>query len=381
MNSKLPNSGTSIFAVMSAMAKENNAINLSQGFPDFNCPDKLIEYVHDFMKGGFNQYAPMQGIPVLRKAISEKMEKLYGKYFNPEKEITITAGGTQALFTAISAFVHKGDEVILFEPAYDSYLPSVLLNGGIPIPIKLDEKKFTIDWENVRSVLTSKTKMIILNTPHNPSGTVLQQNDIEELIKIVNDFDLILLSDEVYEHIIFDDEEHLSFAKYEELASRSLIVFSFGKTYHTTGWKMGYVLAPALLTNEFRKVHQFNVFCVNTPIQLAYAEMMKDEEHYLSLPKFYQQKRDYFIGLMKDSKFTLTPSKGTYFQLLEYSKLSNLSDMEFAKWLTREIGVAVIPLSPFYSNGTESKYIRICFAKSEEVLKAAAEKLSKIKPL
>jgi len=223
--------------------------------------------------------------------------------------------------------------------------------------------------------------MIILNTPHNPSGTVLQQNDIEELIKIVNDFDLILLSDEVYEHIIFDDEEHLSFAKYEELASRSLIVFSFGKTYHTTGWKMGYVLAPALLTNEFRKVHQFNVFCVNTPIQLAYAEMMKDEEHYLSLPKFYQQKRDYFIGLMKDSKFTLTPSKGTYFQLLEYSKLSNLSDMEFAKWLTREIGVAVIPLSPFYSNGTESKYIRICFAKSEEVLKAAAEKLSKIKPL
>lgn len=378
MNSKLPNIGTSIFAVMSALAKEHNAINLSQGFPDFNCPDKLIEYVTKFMKEGFNQYAPMPGVPVLREAISQKMEKLYGKYYNPETEITITAGGTQALFTAISAFIHKGDEVILFEPAYDSYLPSILLNGGIPIPIELDEKDFSIDWKKVRSVLTNKTKMIILNSPHNPSGTVLQQKDIDELKKIVQEYDLLLLSDEVYEHIIFDGEEHLSFAKYEDLASRSLIVFSFGKTYHTTGWKMGYVLAPAHLTSEFRKVHQFNVFCANTPIQFAFAEMMKDEEHYFALPKFYQQKRDYFNGLMKDSKFSLTPSKGTYFQLLEYSNISALSDMEFAKWLVKEIGVAVIPLSPFYSNGTNAKYIRICFAKSEEVLKASAEKLTGI---
>jgi len=375
MKSKLPNIGTSIFAVMSGMAKEYNAINLSQGFPDFNCPDKLIEYVHRFMKEGNNQYAPMPGIPVLRNAISQKMEKLYGRFYNPETEITVTAGGTQALFTAISAFIHKGDEVILFEPAYDSYLPSILLNGGIPLPIKLNEKDFTIDWDEVRSVVSSRTKMIILNTPHNPSGAVLNKNDINELIKIVNENDLLLLSDEVYEHIIFDGEEHLSFAKYEELASRSLIVFSFGKTYHTTGWKMGYVLAPKNLTTEFRKVHQFNVFCVNTPIQLAYAEMMKDEEHYFSLPEFYRKKRDLFNGFMKDSKFSFTPSKGTYFQLLDYSKISELNDMEFAKWLTKEIGVAVIPLSPFYSNGTNAKYIRICFAKSEDVLKASAEKL------
>lgn len=378
MLSKLPSIGTSIFAVMSALAKEHNAINLSQGFPDFNCPDKLIELVNHFMKAGFNQYAPMPGVPVLREAISQKMEKLYGKYYNPESEITITAGGTQALYTAISAFIHQGDEVILFEPAYDSYLPSILLNGGIPVPINLDEKDFSIDWNNVRSLLSSRTKMIILNTPHNPSGTILHQKDIDELINIVNEYDLLLLSDEVYEHIIFDGEEHLSFAKYEALASRSLIVFSFGKTYHTTGWKMGYVLAPAQLTAEFRKVHQFNVFCVNTPIQLAFAEMMKDEVHYFSLPKFYQQKRDYFNGLMQNSKFNLTPSKGTYFQLLEYSKISDLSDMYFAKWLTTEIGVAVIPLSPFYSNGTESKYIRICFAKSEEVLRASAKKLKGI---
>jgi len=375
MKSKLPNIGTSIFAVMSGMAKEYNAINLSQGFPDFNCPDKLIEYVHRFMKEGNNQYAPMPGIPVLRNAISQKMEKLYGRFYNPETEITVTAGGTQALFTAISAFIHKGDEVILFEPAYDSYLPSILLNGGIPLPIKLNEKDFSIDWNEVRSVVSSRTKMIILNTPHNPSGTVLNNKDIDELTKIVNESDLLLLSDEVYEHIIFDGEEHLSFAKYEELASRSLIVFSFGKTYHTTGWKMGYVLAPKNLTTEFRKVHQFNVFCVNTPIQLAYAEMMKDEEHYFSLPEFYRKKRDLFNGFMKDSKFSFTPSKGTYFQLLDYSKISELNDMEFAKWLTKEIGVAVIPLSPFYSNGTNAKYIRICFAKSEDVLKASAEKL------
>jgi len=378
MLSKLPQIGTSIFAVMSALAKKHNAINLSQGFPDFNCPQKLVEYVNRYMKEGFNQYAPMPGIQVLRETISEKMLTLYGKNYNAETEITITAGGTQALFTAISAFVHKGDEVILFEPAYDSYLPSILLNGGIPIPITLDEKDFSIDWEKVRSVLTSKTKMIIINTPHNPSGTVLQQNDIEELKKIVKQYDVLLLSDEVYEHIIFDDEKHLSFAKYEELASRSLLVFSFGKTYHTTGWKMGYVLATARLTTEFRKVHQFNVFCVNTPIQLAYAEMMKDKEHYFALPNFYQQKRDYFNNLMKNSKFALTPSKGTYFQLLGYDGISNLPDMEFAKWLTEEIGVAVIPLSPFYSNGTKTKYIRICFAKSEEVLRTAADKLLSI---
>jgi len=374
--SKLPNTGTSIFAVMSALAREHHAINLSQGFPDFNCPDKLIEYVHQFMLDGKNQYAPMQGVLHLREMISQKMMKFYGKYYNPEEEITITAGGTQALFTAITAFISNDDEVIIFEPAYDSYSPSIQLNGGVTIPIKLNENNFSIDWEEVKSKISPRTKMIILNTPHNPSGTILTETDIKELNELVIKNNLMVISDEVYEHIIFDGENHHSFAKYFELAERTLIVFSFGKTYHTTGWKIGYVLAPKYLTSEFRKVHQFNVFCVNTPIQLAYAEMMKDEQHYLSLPDFYQAKRDLFIALMRNSRFNITPSKGTYFQLLDYTSISELNDMEFSTWLAKEVGVAVIPLSPFYTEKIKGKFIRICFAKSEDVLKTAAEKLS-----
>lgn len=376
--SKLPNTPTSIFAIMSAMATEYKAINLSQGFPNFSSPDKLIDLVYHFMKSGENQYAPMTGTLQVRKAIHEKISKFSTMKYDLNDEITLTAGGTQALFTAITAFVEKDDEVILFEPAYDSYLPSILLNGGIPVPIKLRGNEFKIDWQEVNDKITPKTKMIIINSPHNPSGTVLCENDIEELKRIVSKHDIIILSDEVYEHIIFDESKHLSITNYPELAAKSIVVYSFGKTYHTTGWKMGYALAPKLLMSEFRKVHQFNVFTVNTPIQLAFAEMMKDEEHFLSLGKFYQQKRDYFLDLIKDSKFLFTPSSGTYFQLLDYSEISDENDNDFAVRLVKEFGVAVIPLSPFYSLENNRKLIRICFAKTNDVLEQAAERLLRI---
>ncbi len=378
ISSKLPDVKTSIFAIMSKMANEYNAINLSQGFPDFNCSEQLIELVHHFMKNGNNQYAPMQGTIELRKQISLKVKRDYGREYNPEREITVTAGATQALYTAFSALVNKGDEVIIFEPAYDSYLPAIIANGGIPIAIKLDASDFSIPWQEVEKSITKKTKCIVFNSPHNPTGAILNESDILQLERIVKNTNIFLISDEVYEHIIFDNQKHLSFAGYNELAKRSFIISSFGKTFHTTGWKMGYCCAPENLTTEFRKFHQFIVFTVNTPIQLAVAEFLKDVTNIYSLSHFYQAKRDLFSSFIKNSKFILKNCDGTYFQLLDYSRISDKNDLEFSEYLTKEIGVAVIPISPFYKDGSNNKLIRVCFAKRDEVLKEAAEKLVSI---
>ena len=375
LNSKLPDISTSIFAVMSKMANDYNAINLSQGFPDFNCSGQLVELVNYFMKKGFNQYAPMPGTIELRKQIGLKVKRDYGRDYDYEKEITVTAGATQALYTAFSAIVNQGDEVIIFEPAYDSYIPAIIANGGIPISIKLNRNDFSIPLNEVERSITNKTKCIVINSPHNPTGSILKEEDMLQLETIVKDTNILLISDEVYEHIIFDNQKHYSFSSYDELAKRSFIISSFGKTFHTTGWKMGYCCAPDNLTLEFRKFHQFIVFAVNTPIQLAVAEFLKDEKNIYSLPEFYQDKRDLFSSLLKNSKFNPRKCNGTYFQLLDYSNLSDKNDLEFSEYLTKEIGVAVIPLSPFYKNGNNDKLIRVCFAKNDEVLKQAAEKL------
>lgn len=378
LSSKLPEIGTSIFAVMSKMANDYNAINLSQGFPDFNCSDELIDLVNYYMKKGFNQYAPMPGTIELRKQISEKVIRDNNRNYDYENEITITAGATQALYTAFSTIIHPGDEVIIFEPAYDSYVPAIKINGGIPINIQLHKNNFSIPWEKVRRSITKNTKCIVINSPHNPTGSILNEDDIYQLIEIVKGKDIFIISDEVYEHIVFDDKVHFSLARYDELAKKSFIISSFGKTFHTTGWKIGYCCAPKELTKEFRRIHQFIVFSVNTPIQLALAAFMKDPKNIYSLSKFYQDKRDLFISLVKNSRFDLRPCNGTYFQLLDYHKLSDKNDTEFCEHLTKEIGVAAIPLSPFYRDGTEEKLIRICFAKRDEVLRQAAEKLCSI---
>ena len=378
LSSKLPEIGTSIFAVMSKMANDYNAINLSQGFPDFNCSDELIDLVNYYMKKGFNQYAPMPGTIELRKQISEKVIRDYNQNYDYENEITITAGATQALYTAFSTIIHPGDEVIIFEPAYDSYVPAIKINGGIPINIQLHKNNFSIPWEKVRQSITKNTKCIVINSPHNPTGSILNEDDIYQLIEIVKGKDIFIISDEVYEHIVFDDKVHFSLARYDELAKRSFIISSFGKTFHTTGWKIGYCCAPKELTKEFRRIHQFIVFSVNTPIQLALAAFMKDPKNIYSLSKFYQDKRDLFISLVKNSRFDLRPCNGTYFQLLDYHKLSDKNDTDFCEHLTKEIGVAAIPLSPFYRDGTDEKLIRICFAKRDEVLRQAAEKLCSI---
>ncbi len=378
LSSKLPEIGTSIFAVMSKMANDYNAINLSQGFPDFNCSDELIDLVNYYMKKGFNQYAPMPGTIELRKQISEKVIRDYNRNYDYENEITITAGATQALYTAFSTIIHPGDEVIIFEPAYDSYVPAIKINGGIPINIQLHKNNFSIPWEKVRQSITKNTKCIVINSPHNPTGSILNEDDIYQLIEIVKGKEIFIISDEVYEHIVFDDKVHFSLARYDELAKRSFIISSFGKTFHTTGWKIGYCCAPKELTKEFQRIHQFIVFSVNTPIQLALAAFMKDPKNIYSLSKFYQDKRDLFISLVKNSRFDLRPCNGTYFQLLDYHKLSDKNDTEFCEHLTKEIGVAAIPLSPFYRDGTEEKLIRICFAKRDEVLRQAAEKLCSI---
>ena len=378
INSKLPNIGTSIFAVMSKMANEYNAINLSQGFPDFNCSDDLVQLVNHYMKKGFNQYAPMPGTVELRKQIAAKIKRDYEKKYNFESEITITAGATQALYTAFSTIINRGDEVIIFEPAYDSYIPAIIANGGIPISIKLKDKNFGIPWTEFEKSITEKTKCIVLNSPHNPTGTILKEEDILQLQNIVEGTNIFLISDEVYEHIIFDKNKHLSFARFNELAKRSFIISSFGKTFHTTGWKVGYCVAPEYFTSEFRKFYQFIVFAVNTPVQLAIAEFLKNENNVSSLPDFYQAKRDLFSSLLQGSRFKLKTCDGTYFQLLDYSKISDKNDIEFSEYLTKEIGVTVIPLSPFYSTDNNNTLIRVCFAKKNEVLKLAAEKLVKL---
>jgi methionine transaminase len=326
LKSKLPDVGSSIFSIMTRMANDYNAINLSQGFPDFNCPVELIELVHHFQKKGYNQYAPMQGVLPLRNKISDKIELLHGRYYSPDSEITITAGATQALFTAISCIVNKGDEVIIFEPAYDSYAPAVMLNQGIPVFIPLNPDDFSINWESVKNKVSSKTKLIIINSPHNPTGSVIGVNDLRELERIVYGKNIFVISDEVYEHITFDGFEHLSLSRSDILYKRSFIISSFGKTYHTTGWKMGYCAAPARMMIEFQKLHQFVVFSANTPVQYAYAEFLRDETHYLGLSDFYQTKRDFFIDKIKHSKFKIRNCKGTYFQLLDYSNISHKND-------------------------------------------------------
>jgi len=363
---------------MTRMANDYNAINLSQGFPDFNCSEELLERVAYYQSKGFNQYAPMPGVLNLRKKISEKIEKIYGRKYNHESEIVITAGATQALYTAITAVVSPGDEVIILEPAYDSYAPAVLINGGVPIYIPLTKKDYSIDWDAVERTITNKTRLIIFNSPHNPTGSVISENDLSTLGKLVRNKNIYVISDEVYEHIIFDDKKHFSFSQSFELSERTFVISSFGKTYHTTGWKVGYCAAPEKLMNEFTKVHQFIVFAVNTPIQHAYADIMENEELYLGLNNFYQQKRDFMVSLLSKSRFKFKPAQGTYFQLLDYSTISDLNDREFSEYLTKEIGVAVIPLSPFYSDGSQDKIIRICFAKNNEVLNAASEKLCRV---
>ena len=379
IESKLPNVGTTIFTIMSGLANETGAINLSQGFPSFEVSRELIDLYNEAMVNNHNQYAPMPGLLSLRAELSKKTQKLYGAYYNPDSEITITAGGTQALYTAITAFVNKGDEVIIFEPAYDSYKPAIELAGGIVKPYSLTPPNYRINWEEVKQMITSKTKMIMINTPHNPSGTILSKQDLESLAEITKGTNIIVLSDEVYEHIIFDSEEHQSVCRFEDLRNRSMIVYSFGKTFHATGWKTGYCLGPEYLMKEFRKVHQFLVFSVNTPLQVALAAYLKNEEHYLSLPTFYQTKRDYFLSLIQGCSFTFTPCKGSYFQLLDYSSFSDEKDTELAIRLTKEFGIASIPVSVFYSSDVDTKMLRFCFAKDNDTLERAAEKIHAIK--
>ncbi len=378
VTSKLPAVQTSIFSVMTKLAQENGAINLSQGFPGFDCSPELIGLVEKHLRGAKNQYAPMPGVQVLREAISRKTEEMYSIYYHPETEITITSGATQALFTAISAFVKDGDEVIIIEPAYDSYAPAVELAGGKCVFFQLHSETLSINWAEFQKLINQRTRMIIINTPHNPTGAVLSAVDMMKLEKLTNKTDIIILSDEVYEHIIFDGLEHQSVARYPKLAERSVIVSSFGKTYHTTGWKIGYCVAPANLMVEFRKVHQFLVFSTNTPIQYALADYLENKDAYRQLSAFYQEKRDFFNRLFSASRFKFQPSPGTYFQLLDYSAISNEKDTDFARRLTIEYGVASIPVSVFYHKKTESKYLRFCFAKDNHELESAAEKLIKL---
>ncbi|WP_214070687.1 methionine aminotransferase [Mucilaginibacter sp. dw_454] len=374
--SKLPQVGTTIFTTMSALAAQVGAINLSQGFPDYDCSPELIELVNQAMKEGHNQYAPMAGVKALRDEIANKVQKLHGAAYDPDTEITITAGGTQAIFTAISAVIHPNDEVIVFEPAFDCYAPAIKVMGGIVKSLELEPtNNYRIDWGMVKKLITNRTKLIILNSPHNPTATILHQEDIEQLSAIVHNQDILILSDEVYEHLIYDGEVHHSMARYPELKERSFIVASFGKLFHATGWKVGYVLAPEYLMNEFRKVHQFLVFSVNSAMQHAMAQYLKDENTYRSLPDFFQQKRDYFRQGLAQTQFELLPSYGSYFQSVKYGHLNNESDVDFAMRLTREAGVACIPTSVFYTRGTDHKVLRFCFAKKQETLDDAVNRL------
>lgn len=378
IKSKLPKSGTSIFAVMTALANEYQAINLAQGFPDFDVNPKLTELVHHYMKVGMNQYAPMPGVMKLREKIAAKTEELYTAVYDPEKEITIVPGATHGIFAIISAMIKEGDEVIVLEPCYDSYVPAIELNGGRAVYVELKQPDYKVDWNEVKKLINFHTKLIIINTPHNPSGSILSAQDMQKLEKLVKNTDIVIVSDEVYEHIIFDKVEHQSVARYPKLAERSFIVSSFGKTYHTTGWKMGYILAPSNLTVELRKAHQFIAFSTNTPIQYAVADYMDDKDAYMQLNAFYQEKRDYFRSLVKGSKFKLMPCQGSYFQLLQYSKITQEKDLDFAKRLTIEHKVASIPVSVFYHKKNDHNVLRFCFAKGNETLEKAAEKLLKI---
>ncbi|WP_298556499.1 methionine aminotransferase [uncultured Algibacter sp.] len=377
-DSKLPEVGTTIFSIMSNLAKKHNAINLSQGFPDFGSDQKLIDLVSKAMNSCYNQYAPITGNLELREAIAKKINSLYNVSYQIENEITITAGATQAISTILSAFIRQDDEVIIFKPAYDSYEPGIKLNGGKVIPIQLLAPSFSVDWDDVNSKINSKTKMIIINTPHNPSGTVFSKEDMLALERITKNTNIIVLSDEVYEHMVYDGEKHQSASLFPDLKSRSFVVASFCKTFHNTGWRVGYCCAPKELMELFMQVHQFSVFCVHHPTQKGIADYMQEPKNYLELPAFYQKKRDLFLSLIKDSRFTFTPSKGTYFQVLDYSKITQEHDVDFAKKLTREFGLASIPLSVFNENNLDNKLLRFCFAKKDDTLKRAAEILNHI---
>jgi methionine aminotransferase len=376
--SKLSNVGTTIFSQMTQLANENEAINLSQGFPDFMPDPELLDLVNNFIQKGFNQYAPLGGMMPLKEEIARKIENSHRAAYHPDSEITVTAGGTQAIFTAIAAFVKKDDEVIIFEPAYDCYEPTVELFGGIVKRFEMKAPDYEIDWNTVKGLVSDKTKMIILNNPNNPSGKILKENDLQELIKLVKDTSILILSDEVYENIVFDGKQHLSICRYPELKERSLLVASFGKLFHVTGWKTGYCAAPKNLTDEFRKVHQFNVFCVNTPIQLALAEYMKNDEHYSQLNGFFQEKRDFLRKGLAGTSFGLLDCEGTYFQALTYDKISDKNDFDFASELTIRHKVASVPFSSFYKNKRNDHVIRLCFAKKQETLEKAIENLSRL---
>jgi len=377
-NSKLPGTKTSIFSVMSKMANDHDAINLSQGFPNFETDKKLKDLVSQAMMDGYNQYPPDSGIQVLREEIVKKIQHLYDKKYDENDEITITSGATEALYCAITAFVHKGDEVIVLKPAYDTYEPTIKLNGGIPVQIQLKGEDYKVDWEEVKSAVTSKTKMIIINTPHNPTGTILSENDMFQLQDLLKNNNIILLSDEVYEHLVFDNEKHYSASKFPELSERAIVCASFGKTFHNTGWKTGYCVAPKKLMKEIRKIHELTVFSVNHPMQRAYATYLKNPDHYLILSDFYQNKRDLFLNLIRDSKFTYTPSKGTYYQLLNFSGITDENDVHFAERLVKEYGLASIPVSVFNIDQKDNSQLRFCFAKTDETLEKAAEILCKL---
>ncbi len=378
LSSNLPQVGTTIFTVMSGLANELGAINLSQGFPGFDIDPRLSELVTKSMQAGHNQYAPMGGAMPLREAIAKKMEDAYSIQYNPETEITVTAGATQAIYTAIAATIREGDEVIVFTPAYDCYAPAIELNGGKPVYVQLKTPDYKIDWDEVKKMVNRRTRMIIINTPHNPTGAIMSAQDLISLENLTKGSDILVVSDEVYEHILFDGYEHQSVARFPELANRSFIVYSFGKTFHATGWKVGYCLAPEALTKEFRKAHQFIVFSVNNPVQHALAEYMSNPDTFNSIAAMYQEKRDLFNGMLKDSRFELRPSAGTYFQLLGYSDITDEKDTEYAIRLTREHGVASIPVSVFYNKPVDDKVLRFCFAKDADTLQRAAEILCKI---
>jgi methionine transaminase len=377
IHSKLPKVGTTIFTVMSVLANEHKAINLGQGFPDFPMHEGLHTLVAEAMRNGHNQYVHMNGLPALRQALAEKCLKLYNNAVNAETEITVTPGGTYAIYTALTTLLQPGDEVIIFEPAYDSYIPNVIINGGVPVLLSLQYPDYSIDWAAVRNAITPRTKAIMLNSPHNPTGMVLSEGDMVQLQSIVAGTGIFIVSDEVYEHLIFDDIPHQSILRYPELFSRSFVCFSFGKTYHCTGWKLGYCIAPAALMAEYRKVHQFNCFTCDTPKQVALAQYLQNEPAYMGLGAFIQQKRDYFFKQMKETPFKLLPSHGSYFAVASYADISNESDKDFAVRLTKEFGVATIPVSSFYADGTDNRVIRFCFAKSEPLLQAAVERLKK----
>ncbi|RSZ55089.1 pyridoxal phosphate-dependent aminotransferase [Massilia atriviolacea] len=380
LHTRLPAVGTTVFSLMSALASEHGAVNLGQGFPDFACEPALLDHVDAAMRAGHNQYPMMTGVPALRGAIAAKIEAHYGARYDAASEITVTAGATEALTTAILCCVHPGDEVIVIEPAYDSYAPAIALAGGVPVPLamQLGEQGYSVPWDRLAAAVTPRTRLIVINTPHNPTGSVLRAPDMRALADIVRGSDILILSDEVYEHMVYDGARHESVCRYPELAERSFVVSSFGKTYHVTGWKIGYVAAPAGLMAEFRKVHQYNVFSVNTPMQHGLASYMADPAPYLELPAFYQRKRDLFRDGLKGSRFTMLPADGTYFQCARYEAISALPESEFAQWLTREIKVAAIPVSAFYSQARESGIVRFCFAKKDETLRLALDRLSSL---